>query len=294
MLEDPSCAPNVTPGHQYDASAWYKTTTPNTVMTMFRHDVAQGWVYWTDLATLPVTTAWTQKTGPHPAGAAEHRPDRLGHHHLRRRHAADRRLLDGRRDPAGPGHRLQRRRRPAPRARGRSCRSTHPSAASTPWSSRTATCCSSPAPATTRTAFAAGTFTTAVYHPKTGTFTNVPTPADLFCAGHVQLSDGRVLIMGGNKDYPAADGSHGYKGLKDSYIFDPATNAYTAGQRHVRGLLVPVGDGDGQRRRHLPRRPRRGLLRHGGHAVLLREPSNAGSRSARPSRRGVSGACTRR
>ena len=76
-------------------------------------------------------------------------------------------------------------------------------------------------------AFAAGTFTTAVYQPNTGTFVNVPTPADLFCSGHVQLSDGRVLVMGGNKDYPAADGSHGYEGLKDSYIFDPATNSYT-------------------------------------------------------------------
>ncbi|HEV7965858.1 MAG TPA: galactose oxidase, partial [Actinoplanes sp.] len=41
MLEDPSCAPNVTPGHQYDLSAWYTTTSPNTVMTMFRH-TAQG------------------------------------------------------------------------------------------------------------------------------------------------------------------------------------------------------------------------------------------------------------
>ena len=58
MLEDSSCAPNVAPGHQYDLGAWYTTTTPNTVMTVFRHDVAQGWVYWTDLATLPVSTTY--------------------------------------------------------------------------------------------------------------------------------------------------------------------------------------------------------------------------------------------
>ena len=32
MLENPSCAPNVSPGHQYDLSVWYTTTTPNTAM----------------------------------------------------------------------------------------------------------------------------------------------------------------------------------------------------------------------------------------------------------------------
>lgn len=62
MLENPSCAPNVTPGHQYDMSVWYMTTTPNTVMTLFRHDVALGWQYWTDPATLPVTGTYLNKT----------------------------------------------------------------------------------------------------------------------------------------------------------------------------------------------------------------------------------------
>src|SRR5690242_9268084 len=36
MLENPSCAPDVTPGHQYDLSVWYKSTTPDIVITTFR------------------------------------------------------------------------------------------------------------------------------------------------------------------------------------------------------------------------------------------------------------------
>ena len=58
MLENPSCAPAVTPNHQYDLGLWYTTTTPNTVVTAFRHDVASGWQYRTDLETLPVTGAY--------------------------------------------------------------------------------------------------------------------------------------------------------------------------------------------------------------------------------------------
>ncbi len=50
--------------------------------------------------------------------------------------------------------------------------------------------------------FAAGSFETAVYDPADGSFTTVDTPIDLFCAGHVQLADGKVLIMGGNRAIP--------------------------------------------------------------------------------------------
>jgi hypothetical protein len=96
--------------------------------------------------------------------------------------------------------------------------------------------------------FAAGTFKTALYQPRTGTFISVPTPADLFCAGHVQLSDGRVLIMSGTKAYPAADGSHGYEGLKASYIFDPASNTYQKVNDLSAGHWYPsateLGNGD--------------------------------------------------
>ncbi|MFI1994168.1 galactose oxidase-like domain-containing protein [Actinoplanes sp. NPDC020271] len=247
MLENPSCAPNVTPGHQYDLSAWYTTTTANTVMTMFRHDVAHGWVYWTDLATLPVTATWTRKTvrtPPVPAGT-----DQIvwgvtvyGVGTLR----TDDYAMD---DVTAP-------------APGTSC-SAGDACTKGVWQVMPFT---SPVrgihtvvlkngdvllvagSGNDPDAFAAGTFTTAVYHPSTGTFTTVPTPADLFCAGHVQLPDGRVLIMGGNKAYPAADGSHGYEGLKNSYVFDPATNSYSRVNDMTAGSWYPsatvLGNGD--------------------------------------------------
>jgi hypothetical protein len=247
MLEDPSCAPTVTPGHQYDLSAWYTTTSPDTVMTMFRHDVAQGWVYWTDLATLPVTTAWTGqtvRTSPVPPdtdqiawgvtiyGVGTLRTD-------------DYAMVDAT--------------QPAP---GASC-SAGAACTAGVWQQL-------PFDAPVRSihtvllkngdvllvagsgndpdAFAAGTFTSAVYHPGTGTFTGVATPADLFCSGHVQLPDGRVLIMGGTKAYPSPDGSHGYEGLKNSYVFDPATDTYQRVNDLASGAWYPsateLGNGD--------------------------------------------------
>ncbi len=64
----------------------------------------------------------------------------------------------------------------------------------------------------------------------------------------MQLSDGKVLVMGGNKDYPSADGTVGYKGLKNSYIFDPATNKYTRTNDMLAGHWYPsatmLGNGD--------------------------------------------------
>ncbi|MET0424667.1 MAG: galactose oxidase early set domain-containing protein, partial [Actinoplanes sp.] len=247
MLENPSCAPNVTPGHQYDLSVWYTTTTPDTVMTVFRRDAAQGWVYWTDLATLPVTSSWQEqsvRTPPVPPGT-----DQItwgvtvyGAGALR---TDDYAMVDAT--------------QPAP---GTAC-SAGPACTAGAWQVLPF---DSPVRAIHAVVlhngdvllvagsgnnpddFAAGTFRTAVYRPRTGTFVDVPTPADLFCAGHVQLPDGRVLIMGGNKDYPAADQSHGYKGLKESFVFDPATNSYTRVNDMSGGSWYPsatvLGNGD--------------------------------------------------
>ncbi|GAA2320741.1 hypothetical protein GCM10010431_47480 [Streptomyces kunmingensis] len=96
--------------------------------------------------------------------------------------------------------------------------------------------------------FEAGTFTSAVYDPEKGTYKQIPTPKDMFCAGHVQLADGRVLVMSGNKAYPAKDGSHGYEGYKDSYLFDPATETYSKTNDMADGHWYPsatvMGNGD--------------------------------------------------
>jgi hypothetical protein len=96
--------------------------------------------------------------------------------------------------------------------------------------------------------FNAGTFKTAIYDPARGTVTQVPTPADLFCSGHVQLPNGKVLVLGGNAAYPAADGSHGYEGLPNSYVFNPVTNRYQRINNLIHGHWYPsateLGNGD--------------------------------------------------
>ncbi len=49
--------------------------------------------------------------------------------------------------------------------------------------------------------FAAGTFETVLWDPVTGETELVPTPEDLFCAGHAYLPDGDLLIAGGTREY---------------------------------------------------------------------------------------------
>src|SRR5262245_47913024 len=58
-----------------------------------------------------------------------------------------------------------------------------------------------------------------LWDPATGTFISVPYGRNLFCSGHIQLADGRTLIVGGN--------IAAYDGLYDTTIFDPATRTYT-------------------------------------------------------------------
>ncbi|BCJ41263.1 hypothetical protein GCM10010168_44390 [Actinoplanes ianthinogenes] len=247
MLENPSCAPNVTPHHQYDLSVWYKTTTANTVITMFRHDVAQGWVYWTDLATLPVTSAWTQKTvrTPEVPVGTDQIVWGVTIYGVGTLQTDDYAVNDVTAPAAGTSC-----------SAGAAC--TKGTWAVMPFDSpvrgihsvvlRNGDVLLVAGSGNNPDDFAAKTFKTAVYHPSSGTFTNVATPADLFCSGHVQLPDGRVLVMGGNKDYPAADGSHGYEGLRNSYVFDPATNAYTRVNDMTAGSWYPsatvMGNGD--------------------------------------------------
>jgi Domain of unknown function (DUF1929) len=52
-----------------------------------------------------------------------------------------------------------------------------------------------------RDAFEAGTFRTVLFDPATGKFTEVPTPTDVFCAGHTFLAGGNLLVAGGTKSY---------------------------------------------------------------------------------------------
>lgn len=76
--------------------------------------------------------------------------------------------------------------------------------------------------------FNAGSFKTSIWDPETETTTAVTTPWDAFCAGHAFLPDGRLLVAGGNTAYPGPATNNANGGSKRSYIFDPATSAYTA------------------------------------------------------------------
>jgi Domain of unknown function (DUF1929) len=52
-----------------------------------------------------------------------------------------------------------------------------------------------------RRQFEAGRFHTVLWDPDTDEFTRVDTPSDMFCAGHVFLPDGKLLIAGGTRRY---------------------------------------------------------------------------------------------
>ncbi|MBW1595830.1 kelch motif-containing protein [Streptomyces sp. JJ38] len=54
--------------------------------------------------------------------------------------------------------------------------------------------------------FDAGTFATILWDPADNSFERVPTPEDLFCAGHAQLADGSMLVAGGTARYEVLEG----------------------------------------------------------------------------------------
>src|SRR5262245_20527141 len=66
----------------------------------------------------------------------------------------------------------------------------------------------------------AGSWVERVWDPATGRITLVPNPYhNLFCAGHSQLADGRILVVGGY-DPPSI-------GAADANIFDPVTESWS-------------------------------------------------------------------
>lgn len=247
ITESAECAPTVTPGKQYDLSLWYKSTTPDTAVTLFRHDAAAGWQYWTDLKTLQTAAGWTEasvRTPEVPAGTdritwgvsvygtgsattddytMEQVPDVLPPATCT---GTAQECADGRWDVLPTQNPV---------------RSMHSVVLN---NGKVLLIAGS---GNSEEQFDAGTFTSAVYDPANGSYKIVPTPKDMFCAGHVQLQDGRVLVMSGNKAYPVV-GGHGYEGFKDSYIFDPATETYTKTNDMNDGHWYPsatvMGNGD--------------------------------------------------
>ena len=88
-----------------------------------------------------------------------------------------------------------------------------------------------------------------LWNPATNTFRAVPYGRNLFCSGHIQLADGRTLIVGGH--------INAYEGLKDTTLYNAQTNTYFRGAGHGGGALVSDRDPASRRpRAHVRRRPR--------------------------------------
>ncbi|WP_225632032.1 galactose oxidase-like domain-containing protein [Streptomyces solaniscabiei] len=248
ITESAACAPVVTAGKQYDLSLWYKTTTPDASLTLFRHDATAGWQYWTDLKTLALAADWTEagvRTPEVPVGT-----DRISWGVS----------VYGTGSATTDDYTMEQVADPVPEPE---CTGTAKECADGRWDVL-------PTENPVRSMhsvvlhngkvlliagsgndpemFEAGTFTSAVYDPATGEYRTIPTPKDMFCAGHVQLQDGRVLVMSGNAGYPSADGTIGYQGFKDSYVFDPETETYTKTNDMNDGHWYPsatvLGNGD--------------------------------------------------
>ncbi len=95
--------------------------------------------------------------------------------------------------------------------------------------------------------FAAGTFTTTEWDPVANTFRSIPTPYDMFCAGHAFLPNGQLLVAGGTTGYPDSLHATDYLGSDQSYRFDPATHKYVQSPNLDEGHWYPtlVNRGDG-------------------------------------------------
>ncbi|MFI7339881.1 galactose oxidase-like domain-containing protein [Streptomyces sp. NPDC050085] len=248
IAESDDCAPPVSVGKQYDLGLWYKTTTPDASLTLFRHDRTAGWQYWTDLKTLDMSASWAQasvRTPEVPTGT-----DRISWGvsvYGTGSATTDDYTMEQVADTLPPAD----------------CTGTAEQCKDGKWdvlptqnpvrsmhsvvlnNGKILLIAGS---GNSEEMFEAGTFTSALYDPQKGTYKTIPTPKDMFCAGHVQLADGRVLVMSGNQAYPAKDGSHGYEGFKDSYVFDPATETYSRTNDMNDGHWYPsatvMGNGD--------------------------------------------------
>ncbi|MGI9111088.1 MAG: LamG-like jellyroll fold domain-containing protein, partial [Gaiellaceae bacterium] len=66
-----------------------------------------------------------------------------------------------------------------------------------------------------------GTNSERLWDPASGAFLPIPYGRNLFCSGHVQLADGRTLLVGGHVSANF--------GLPDTTIFDPTTRTYFRG-----------------------------------------------------------------
>ena len=84
-------------------------------------------------------------------------------------------------------------------------------------------------------------FTSALWDYQDNTFKVFQTPSDIFCSGHSFLPDGKLVVAGGTLQYDP------FKGLRDTYLFDPAQEEWRRVQQMTDGrwypTLVTLGNG---------------------------------------------------
>lgn len=245
--EAPGCAPSVTAGGAWDITVDYASTAPTTVLTAFVHTAA-GWEYWTDLEMLPASADWTTATAridAVPVGV-----DRLSFG-IAIAGTGTLKTTNFGLEPVPP--QLP----PEPVNPGQAeltgawdvldtklpIRAVHTTLL---YDGRLLLIAGS---GNDGNLFAAGSFRAVLWDPGTDSFTELEVPYDMFCAGHVTLPDGKVLLAGGTQAYPgAADGPTTFEGSKESYYFDPADDSFhrlsdMAGA-HWYPSLTKLGSGD--------------------------------------------------
>ncbi len=243
LLPADANAPAVQPGTVYTLSTWYKATTASNSVTVFTH-TANGWGYWTDIQTLPAAANWTQVTTDTPvvpAGvdAIAWGISTYGNGTLT---TDDYSTVKKGTVVAPPVN------TPASQGQWTTLDYQLPIRAIHSTLLKNGKVLLIAGSGNSTDDFKAGTFKASVWDPIANTFLNLTVPKDMFCAGHVTLPDGRVLIQGGTKSYPTIVGGADYGGLRDSWIFDPDTNTFTAtnmaNEGHWYPTLTELGSGD--------------------------------------------------
>ena len=235
------CAPTVSPGKSYTLGVHYKSTVPINAIPLFTATSTGGWEYWTTLSTLPATADWTPVSGAVPAI-----PEGTTRLSFGMAAVGDGTVMatgwtltdDGESttpppdtDPPGTDPR-------ATTGEWQIAAVSLPNRGIHQTLLRDGRVLVIAGSGNDEGLFQAGEFTTHVWNPTTGTMVQVPTPEDMFCAGHVTLPDGRILVQGGTKEWWTP--TSGFKGLRSSYIFDPATNLFTRTNDANEGRWYPT------------------------------------------------------
>lgn len=242
--EATGCAPAVLAGGTYEINVDYKASADRISLTVFTHTAA-GWGYWTDLKMLPPSSEWTTAQASTPV--IPEGVDRLsfglsisGAGTLKTTNYSLKEIVPVPPPPVGE---------PALVGSWDVLETEMPLRAIHTTLLDDGRVLLIAGSGNDGSLFEAGTFRAMVWNPQTNEFLEVPVPYDMFCAGHVTLPDGKVLIAGGTLDFPSQDaGPTTFKGSDQSYYFDPEDNTFhqlsdMAGG-HWYPTLTKLGNGD--------------------------------------------------